>query len=264
MSLRVYLVSRPQINLDAILAFLADNSTSWSQTPETSDAEKIIECAGRVCYMSFGKKQSPRTNSEYIQRLIEMGHESVLEHANWGFLLTGISRGFTHQLVRHRVGFAFSQLSQQYHDESEADFVEPAIPSSEIRATWKRTVSVAKKAYRDILRSLLELENNSAYSELEKKEVRRAIYSAARSVLPNATETKIFVTANTRSLRYFFGLRGSIPGDLEMRRVAAEMLKHMKAEAPSLFFDFEIEKMRDGSPIIKKRPTFPIYNNQVR
>src|SRR5258708_35857717 len=75
--------------------------------------------------MSFGDKQSPRQNGDYIRNLIRQGHESVLEHVSWTFLLTNVSRAFTHQLVRHRVGFSFSQLSQQYHDESDASLVLP-------------------------------------------------------------------------------------------------------------------------------------------
>ena len=85
---------------------------------------------------------------------------------------------------------------------------------------------------------------------MQKKEIRRAVRSAARSVLPNATETKILVTVNARALRHFFKVRGSIPGDEEMRTVAAELLKLLQLEAPSIFLDFHIETLPDGSPIV--------------
>ena len=204
--------------------------------------------------MSFGKNQSPRTNREYIRHLVCMGHESVLEHVSWTFLVTGASRGFTHQLVRHRVGFSFSQLSQQYHDETEAQFVEPSAValSHKARRAWKRSISLSKKAYDEILKSLTDLKR-SVDPEVDRRELMREMRSAARSVLPNATETKIVMTANARALRYFLRIRGSIPGDEEMRRVAAALLKTVQRDAPSIFFDFQIGKLGDGSPIVHWR-----------
>jgi len=216
-----------------------------------TQAEEIVEAAGRVCYMSFGKAQSPRTNAEYIQNLIQMGHESVLEHVNWTFLLTGISRACTHQLVRHRVGFSFSQLSQQYHDEIDAEFIEPSALnlSPDAQIVWKKAVKTAKAAYCKIMQSLKQLEDKVG-KDLNKMELRRAIRSIARSILPNATETKIVMTANARALRYFLKTRGSIPGDEEMRRMASELLKQLQKDAPSIFSDFRINMLSDGSPIV--------------
>src|SRR5262249_24968483 len=123
MTVNAYLVTKPAFDVNVFLAFVADEKLTWRRSPGARAAEEIVEGAGRVCYLSFGTRQAPRTNSEYISHLIAMGHESVLEHVTWGFVLTGVSRAFTHQMVRHRVGFAFSQLSQQYHDERDATFV---------------------------------------------------------------------------------------------------------------------------------------------
>jgi thymidylate synthase (FAD) len=254
MNLKVYLLGRSQMDVEVVLSFLRDQGTVWRRSADAAPAEELVEVAGRICYMSFGQQQSPRTNREYIQRLISMGHESVLEHVSWTFLLTGVSRAFTHQLVRHRVGFAFSQLSQQYHDESQAEFVEPALLKQFPKAqeAWQRAVQATKEAYRDIMESIKELETEVG-EELPKKEIRRTMRSAARSVLPNASETKIVVTANARALRYFLRVRGSIMGDEEMRWVAAELLKHLQGEAPSLFSDFHTDRLSDGSPIVLHR-----------
>jgi thymidylate synthase (FAD) len=251
MNLAVYLLSRSQLDVEAVLSFLRNQGTAWKRSPIATEAEELVEVAGRVCYMSFGQHQSLRTNREYIQHLISMEHESVLEHVSWTFLLTGISRAFTHQLVRHRVGFAFSQLSQQYHDETEAEFVEPSLllQFPKAREAWQRAVQAAKEAYQDIVNSIKEPAAEGG-AEWPKRELRRAMRSAARSVLPNATETKIVVTANARALRHFLRVRGSIPGDEEMRRVAAELLKYLHIEAPSLFCDFRIDTLSDGSPIV--------------
>src|SRR6266581_4879117 len=102
--MKVYVIARPRFDVKALSQFLADKGTSWRGTENSTESEQLVEVAGRVCYMSFGEAQSSRTNAEYIQNLIEMGHESVLEHASWTFVINGVSRGFTHQLVRHRVG----------------------------------------------------------------------------------------------------------------------------------------------------------------
>lgn len=246
---RVYLLTRTRLDIETFLAFLREEGTDWARSPHATESEEAVEIAGRVCYMSFGEKQSPRRNGDYIQNLIRQGHESVLEHANWTFLLAGVSRAFTHQLVRHRVGFAFSQLSQQYHEETDAEFVEPAhLEQSPLAlAAWRKAVEVSQESYRVIIDSLSKLEGTPGL-EFSQKEFKRAIRSAARSVLPNATETKIVVTANARALRHFFKIRGSIPGDIEMREVAAALFNLVRREAPSLFGDFTLEKLSDGSP----------------
>jgi thymidylate synthase (FAD) len=251
MNPRIYLIGSAQFDVEAFSVFLKDEAVNWRRTPNASPAEEIVEVAGRICYMSFGSAQSPRSNDEFIKNLIAQGHESVLEHASWTFMITDVSRSFTHQLVRHRVGFAFSQLSQQYHDEEDARFVMPAHLESfpEARDAWIKAIEATRSAYASINALLLQ-EGSSLAEDLEKRELNRAIRSAARSVLPNATETKIVVTANARALRHFFDVRGSIPGDIEMRLVAAALLKIVKHEAPGMFFDFKMEQLSDGSPIV--------------
>ena len=99
---RVYLVGRQSVDADAIAAFLRDHELSWETDTEVG-AETLCEMAGRVCYMSFG--QGRKTNAEYLGNIMQMAHGSVLEHAAWNVLITGISRSFTHELVRHRAGF---------------------------------------------------------------------------------------------------------------------------------------------------------------
>ena len=251
---RIFLISRPRFEIETFLSFLSEERAEWIRSPKATQAEEIVEIAGRVCYMSFGEKQSPRRNGDYIHNLIRQGHESVLEHVSWTFLLAGVSRAFTHQLVRHRVGFAFSQLSQQYHEETSATFVEPAHlqESPQALKAWRKALTISQESYKVILHSLAELEGKPGL-RLSKKEFKRAIRSAARSVLPNATETKIVVTANARALRHFFKIRGSIPGDIEMREVAAELFRLVQTDGPSLFDDFSLQELPDGTPMLEHR-----------
>lgn len=252
---KLFLVGRPNFDCDSFLRFLDTEQETWLKTGEASIPENIVEVAGRLCYMSFGSRQFRKCNGDYIHNLINQGHESVLEHVNWSFILTGVSRAFTHQLVRHRVGFSFSQLSQQYHDENDAIFVMPNIISrfQHLADSWRRSVRQSKKAYQELL-SLLQSEAFNRLKPLEKREFHRAVRTAARSVLPNATETKIFITANARAIRHFLAIRGGIPGDEEMRIVSALILNALNKEAPTLFSDFTIEEMPDGTPMVRQVP----------
>src|SRR5204863_8430366 len=91
---------------------------------ESTDGELLAEVAGRVCYMSQ-HNPAERSTREYLDNIKKQGHGSVLEHANYTLLLEGVSRSLTHELVRHRAGFAYSQLSQRYVDESAEHFLVP-------------------------------------------------------------------------------------------------------------------------------------------
>jgi thymidylate synthase (FAD) len=245
MTPQIYVLARPSFTND-YARFLASEKLTWAQA-NCTPAERLIEFAGRICYMSFGSRQSAKGNREYIQNLIRQGHESVLEHANWTFLLSGVTRAFTHQLVRHRAGVAFSQLSQQYHDETEANFVIPEglTKHPEALEAWTEAVGSSRRAYEIIL-------SNLSGHEPQSKESMRAVRSAARSVLPNATETKIVMTANGRAIRHLLTVRGAIEGDLEMRRVAKLIYDVISIDAPSLVSDFECRTMEDGSHILIK------------
>lgn len=245
---RAYLVGKTTFLVDAYEAFVADQGMRWERTGGAAEADEIVEAAGRVCYMAYGETHQKRRNPDYIRHLIRAGHESVLEHACFSFVLCGVSRAFSHQLVRHRVGWSFSQLSQQYHEETDPTFVEPALLATmpELRDKWVAATRASLDLYREVLSGLKE--GTDATEDLSQTERKRAIRTAARSLLPNATPTALFVTANARALRHFLRLRGDIPGDEEMRRVAAVLLELLQLEAPRLFEDFAIELGSDGIP----------------
>jgi thymidylate synthase (FAD) len=219
--------------------FLEDRGLTWRKTVDASDPELAAEAAGRVCYMSFGSRQYRDSTANYISNLITRGHESVLEHAVYTLLVDGISRALSHQIVRHRIGFAYSQLSQQYHDESEASFVDPASIGidSALLDRWKDLMVQSKELYREILST-----GNTAGSgtTLTPAERLRKARSAARSVLPNATTTTIMITGNARAWRHVLEVRGAIPGDIEMRQYCGELYKVLSKVAPILFQDFEL------------------------
>src|SRR5437867_10170405 len=237
----VYLVGRQMVDSQMVERFLADHEVTW-QTDTEVGAEMLAEMAGRVCYMSYGKGR--KTNREFLQHIIDVGHGSVLEHGVWSFLITGVSRSFTHELIRHR-HFSYSQLSQRYVNESDSDFIEPVIIAEDptLHAVWCEAVEATRAAYDRLVAGLPQ-----RYAAIPEATLRRKLArQAARSVLPNATETKIFVTGNARALRHFIELRGSEHADIEIRKVALAVLDIMRREAPSLFGDFRLEPLADGS-----------------
>jgi len=189
----------------------------------TPRAEKLIEEAGRTCYLSFDKMDDT-SEANFIRRCIKNGHHSILEHASASFRVRGASRAFTHQLVRHRVA-SFSQQSQRYVSEDEFNYVVPPDiqANPEASALFDGFLENARLAYRRLRELGIKKED-------------------ARFVLPYALESEIVFSANFRELRHVFALRCARGAQWEIRSVCLAMLRVMKAEAPSVFGDFVIDE----------------------
>jgi len=239
----VYILGRQLVDTNELDRFLADHGVSW-QTDSTVASEVLCETAGRVCYMSFARPR-PGGNNVYLGHIKEVGHGSVLEHSVWSFLFTGVSRSLTHELVRHRAGMGFSQLSQRYVDESVAEYVEPDViaENPELHQLWLETIRRTHEGYVRLAEKLQE----KLADEPDKTARRKMARQAARSVLPNATETKIFVTANGRAIRHFLEQRGSRAAETEIRKLANRLLLAMRREAPNLFNDYREVPLTDGT-----------------
>src|SRR3984893_8689187 len=151
-----YLVGRQTVDEPELDRFLQDHGVAWQTDTEVA-AEHLTEVAGRVCYMSFAKPR-PGGNQTYLNHILEVGHGSVLEHAVWNFLFTGVSRTLTHELIRHRAGFGYSQLSQRYVDESIAEYVVPDViaDNPELHRIWLDAVAHSHQAYMKLTEKLLE------------------------------------------------------------------------------------------------------------
>ena len=226
---RVTLIARPE--------FLEPVHLPVQWKGESSGGERLAEFAGRICYMSQ-RNPANRTTAEYLENIKKQGHGSVLEHAVYVLLIEGISRSCSHELVRHRAGFGYSQLSQRYVDESHAAFVMPpaVMGDPQLEADWQAQVGAAQDAYVRAVEGLME-----RYGWVEDKVHRRKMArEAARSVLPNATEVKIVVSANARAWRTMLELRTGEGAELEIRRLAIACLKVLQSTAPAFFSDFSI------------------------
>jgi thymidylate synthase (FAD) len=156
-----------------------------------------------------------------VKRIVDRGHESVLEHAVFSFRIEGVSRALTHQLVRHRIA-SYSQRSQRYVDEGEFGYVVPPM----IKDNEK-----AMKIFKDMM-----LKSEEAYKELRGMNIHK---QDARYVLPNATETRIIVTMNARSLRNFLSLRMKKDAQWEIRDLACMMFDLACELAPQIFGDLK-------------------------
>ncbi|MBA4188309.1 MAG: thymidylate synthase (FAD) [Planctomycetaceae bacterium] len=250
----VYVVGKQTIEDAELSRFLADHGVSWESDSEIA-GELLTETAGRVCYMSFAKPR-PGGNAAYLNHIKEVGHGSVLEHAVWNFVITGVSRTLTHELVRHRAGMSYSQLSQRYVDESVAEYVEPDIIANdpELHEIFLEAVKHAHAAYVKLAEKLnTKLADPKAAAaamlppDSDRTTRRKTARQAARSVLPNATETKIFVTANARALRHFLEQRGSAFAEPEIRKLACKFLDILQKDAPNLFGDYVRVPLPDGT-----------------
>lgn len=274
----VYLVGRQAIDDAELARFLADEGVEQWETDTDVSGQKLVEVAGRLCYQSYAKPR-PGGNAAYIGHILEVGHGSVVEHCVFNLIIAGVSRSFTHELVRHRVGWSYSQRSQRFVDEGDVEFVVPPVLEWEIKQAnsyisrvtgrpdatardvsldmtnrcrptasevaglnWLVVMEQSRLAYVALADYLEHRAERSIPSSLSRKAAREA----ARSVLPNATETKIFVTANARALRNFIELRASRHADAEIRAVALEILRVMQAEAPDIFGDYRVVEVGDG------------------
>ncbi len=251
----MHIYREPKVTLLARQQYLGAPHIRWDSDSDVA-AETVAEFAGRLCYLSFGpdagfegghKLIPGRTsNEDYLANILNVRHGSVLEHGVWTFLFEGISRALTHELVRHR-HFSYSQLSQRYVDESEVGFVLPpeieeGTPAFDV---WQRACESALTEYRALLHEVEQLVQDEPKATLRRKRARQA----ARSVLPNATETKIVVTGNARAWRHFIELRASEAAEAEIRALALEVLRVLQQEAPHIFGDYRVEQGAGGSEV---------------
>jgi thymidylate synthase (FAD) len=197
----------------------------------TQEPEKTVAAAARLCYSATGAGELMKEFTEekvdhLLGIILENGHHSVLEHASFTFAIEGISRVCSHQLVRHRIA-SYSQQSQRYvREQDQFDYIIPEKIKAkpELAQLMEENMSQQQKKYDELTEKLME----AGYGEKEAIE-------AARYVFPNATETKIVVTMNARSLLHFFELRCCERAQREIRDLARKMLAQVEEVAPTIF-----------------------------
>lgn len=188
----------------------------------TPEPERTVAMAARLCYSPAGAEDLAESMSEVqvnklVGKIIELGHLSTFEHASFTFAVEGVSRVLTHQLVRHRIA-SYSQQSQRYVKEHDFEYIiPPAIAANKS----------AKEQYDKLMETIRQ-----SYDQLVAMGIHQ---EDARYCLANATETKIVITMNARSLLHFFQLRCCSRAQWEIRRLADAMLAEARRAAPRLF-----------------------------
>lgn len=259
---RVYLIAETQLvgvdpvedmggeYEDGLGGFLASLNVEGWQTDATSDAEKLIEASGKLCYLSFSTdlnknltRVGARNNFQYIQEgLIKTKHGSVLEHASVTFAMMNVSRVFTHELVRHRVGTAFSQVSGRYVRADEISYWSPKSIENDVVAREKfwNAFSAMEKAVKSI-------GEHFGIDDMKDFTLKKKLTSMFRRLIGNGQANHIICTMNHRTIRHLIELRTSRHAEEEIRLVFAQVYELVKDRYPAIYADARIEEV-DGYP----------------
>ena len=243
----VELISRPKIDWEEITAYLEEvGGTAWSdrvRDQESPDSEDLLEFAGRMCYRSWEPGLNPnvgrvRTDStQYLGNVVASQHGSVLEHASYTFILHNVSRVFTHELIRHRAGAAYSQESLRYVRLEDIPFWFPE---------WAREDEELMKRCLDLLDRMEEhqkwmSEHFGLDEEGQNFTRKKHMTSFMRRFAPEGLATGIVFTANLRTLRHVIEMRTAKGAEEEIRLVFNKIGEIMKKEAPAIFADYTVE-----------------------
>ena len=251
----VELIARPSIDFEALERFLkTQGGETWLarriDAEETNPGQLLIEAGGRACYRSWEEGLNPnvtrtrKDQGEYFLNLMRSGHGSVLEHANYSFVLYDISRIATHEIVRHRAGSAFSQESLRFVRLQDLPF---RIPES-MESMRPRIMGLLEDMERFQIEAAEHFELDKEGKPFHEK---KEITSAMRRLAPEGVSTVLFWTANVRTLRHVIQMRTDPGAEEELRTIFDKVARIMVDEAPLLFADFE--RLDDGSWVTEHR-----------
>src|SRR4051812_26303524 len=252
---QVFLVARPALDVDGLRGYLeAVGGAPWldrRRAEGTREAETLVESAGRACYRSWAPGLNPNVTrvredqASYLDNVLASGHGSVLEHASYTFAFRDVSRVFTHELVRHRAGSAFSQEGLRYVRLSETGFrIPPALEP--LRDQVVSIVEQLEELQADAAREL-GLDDEGVPFHVKKE-----VTSALRRLAPIGLSTDIVWTANVRTLRHVIEMRTAPGAEEELRLVFDQIARTMQREAPGLFQDFERDAEGSWVPAHRK------------
>lgn len=226
-----------ELRVDVIAETMADpdammRATGGRWLEKQDGGEEVAVFAGRACYQSWSKPNPATADTKgYLRHIIEAEHFNVMRHAVVTLYVQGISRSLSHELIRHHVGIDFSQLSQRYVDTAEMDYVIPPAfrGNHKLEARLWHEWGEALDAYGEAVEELMA-----------EGKTRKQAREAARAFLPNATETKIVVTANLQAWRNFIAQRATAHADAEIRELAVMVAWEMKKGFPAAFQDMHL------------------------
>jgi len=253
---QVFLIARPSIDVEGMRGYLeAVGGESWldlrlGEEEGPSAGELLLEFGGRACYRSWEPGLNPNVSRirtdrrEYFANILRSGHGSVLEHANYSFALRNVSRVFTHELVRHRAGSAFSQESLRYVRLTDIGFRVPEV----LEPVREQVLQIVERLEEFQVSAAKELGIDSDGVPFH---VKKEVTSALRRLAPIGLSTDIVWTANARTLRHVIEMRTAEGAEEELRSVFDKVARIMQVEAEGLFQDFVCQD--DGSWVPEHR-----------
>ena len=254
---QVFLIGESTVNKEGLSAFLTHlGAPEWSSNAPT-DIELLTEVYGRACYKSFGTELNPNltrvrgSNETYISNVIEKGDGSVLEHGVVNFFFCDVSRVFTHELVRHRVGTAMSQESLRYVRLTDLDWYAPICIQENAAAMtiFEKTMDGLSNLQKD-LSELYELDTTNDFN------FKKQVTSAMRRIAPIGLATNIGWSCNMRTLRHVIEMRTDPGAEEEIRIVFSKVADIAIERWPNLFADYEVD-------IINDLPSYKTVNKKV-
>ncbi|MDQ5958167.1 MAG: FAD-dependent thymidylate synthase [Patescibacteria group bacterium] len=247
----VFLVGETKIVEQGLQGYLDHIGVPDWKTDAPSDAEKLCEVMGRLCYKSFEPGLNPNVtkvregNRPYLQNVISVGHGSVLEHGYLNFIFADVSRVFTHELVRHRQGVGISQESLRYvRLESLSASIPTCIQENEVgMALFCKTMEQLE----DVQRELADI---YGIRDMKDFAVKKKLTSAFRRVAPIGLATNIGWSCNFRAIRHVIEMRTEPVAEEEIRLVFGQVFEIIRGRYPNIFGDYETEDV-DGLPWVK-------------
>jgi len=246
----VFLVAETRVVYNGLDKYLNKiGAVGWSSDAD-NDADFLTEFAGRLCYRSFKPGMNANVtkirdgNGDYLSNILKQKHGSVFEHASVSFVFHNVSRVFTHELVRHRVGVAISQESMRYVRLTDIPFWTPGALEADKEVTERGAALL--RAMEDFQRYMAEkfkLDDPGSTFTFKK-----AITSAMRRFAPDGVATSILWTVNMRALRHVLELRTALGAEEEIRLVFDKVGEIVIERYPNVFQDFLRTKNGEWKP----------------
>ena len=254
---QVFLIGESVVNEEGLSAFLTHLGVPEWTSDGSTDVERLTEVYGRACYKSFGTELNPNitrvrgSNKSYISNILEKGDGSVLEHGVANFFFCDVSRVFTHELVRHRVGTAMSQESLRYVRLTDLNWYAPICIQENAAAMtiFEQTMEGLSNLQKD-LSELYELDTTNDFN------FKKQVTSAMRRIAPIGLATNIGWSCNMRTLRHVIEMRTDPGAEEEIRIVFSKVADIAIERWPNLFADYSME-------VIDDLPSFKTMNKKV-
>ncbi len=250
---KVFLIGETRVVEEGLRGYLEHIGVPQWATDAPSDAERICEVMGRLCYRSFEPGLNPNVtrvrqgNAVYLGNIIEVGHGSVLEHAVLNFIFADVSRVLTHELVRHRAGTAISQESLRF---VRLDRLSAYIPMQIEEHEQGMTIFV--KTLEELERLQQELAQVFQIDEEKRFAEKKKLTSAFRRLAPEGVATTIGWSCNFRALRHVIEHRTDPHAEEEIRYLFGQVYELVRQRYPNIFGDYEVE-MVDGLPWVRTK-----------